>query len=486
MAYYERLSALDASFLDIEDGRSHMHVAAVLLFDAKPLERDDGGLDVERIRNYVAGRLHLIPRYRQRLVRVPIEQHPVWIDDDRFNIFYHIRHTALPRPGEIRQLKRLCGRILSQQLDVTKPLWEIWVVEGVEGGRFALIAKAHHCMVDGVSGIDILGILLSPDPGVAQGESPPWAPRPAPSSAQLLFDEVWRKVSAPLEFGRASLRALTDVRGALGTVVEGAQGIFEALRGAGTSSSPTPLNPGHIGPHRRFDWLRLEMDAIKYVKKQLGGTLNDVVLATTAGGVRRFLDRRGVSVRGIDFRALVPVSLRRAEEHGLLGNRVAQLIASLPVAEPDPVRRLRKVVATTSALKRSHQSMGGELLEEFSNWAGTTLLSQAFRLATRRRAFNIVVTNIPGPPMPLYMLGAPLEGPWPMVPLFTNQAVGIALFSYAGGLHWGVSADWDEVPDLHDLIEDLEASFAEVREAAEHRHVVPIEIENRHPFAQPG
>jgi WS/DGAT/MGAT family acyltransferase len=467
MAHYERLSALDASFLAIEDVCSHMHVAAAMLFAGGPLRRPHGGLDMERVRDYVVARLHLIPRYRQRLAYVPVEGHPVWVDDERFNVFYHVRHTSLPRPGAERQLKRLCGRILSQKLDPTKPLWEIWVVEGLADDTFAMVAKVHHCMVDGISGMDLLTALLSPVEDASVDAGPRWVARPAPRAGELFAAEVRRRALAPLEVLAAGRRALQDPRRAVSGLWEGVQGLLEAVRGTSVPASPTPLNPPQIGPHRRFDWLRMDLDLVKRVKGRLGGTVNDVVLATVAGGFRGFLTRRGVSVDAIDFRAMVPVSLRRDDERGRLGNRVSQMIVPLPVGEADVRRRYRAVLETTRALKGSHQARGGELLEEIGNWTATGVLSQIFRLAAWRRPFNVVVTNVPGPPVPLYMLGAPMKAPFPMVPLFANQAVGIALFSYAGGLFWGIIADWDAVPDLHDLVEVLTDAFRELVQVAE-------------------
>ncbi|MFN8546017.1 MAG: wax ester/triacylglycerol synthase family O-acyltransferase [Candidatus Binatia bacterium] len=465
MGHYERLSALDASFLEIEDENSHMHVAATLLLDAAPLLLPHGGLDVERVRAYVESRLHLMPRYRQRLAWIPLERHPVWVDDARFNLFYHVRHAALPRPGEERQLKRLCGRILSQKLDVTKPLWEIWVVEGLADNRFALIIKAHHSMVDGVSGMDLLTILLAPTPERRFEPAPPWHPRPAASMAELVGGELWRRGTAPIRLAQAAGGALARPWQAIASARDVVEGLVEAVATAREPASETPLNPS-IGPHRRFDWLRLGVDDVKAVKSRWGGTLNDVVLATVAGGVRRFLIKRGVRTDGLDFRALVPVSVRSAAERGRLGNRVAQMLASLPIAERDPLRRYRAVVETTGQLKRSHVVEGTELIEEVSNWTATALLTEIMRLSVQRRVYNVIVTNVPGPAIPLYFLGAPVLAAYPMVPLFGNQAVGVALFSYAGGLFWGINADWDAMPDLHDLVWALRDEFADLQQRA--------------------
>jgi diacylglycerol O-acyltransferase / wax synthase len=387
----------------------------------------------------------------------------VWVDDPHFNLVYHVRHTALPRPGEERQLKRLCGRILSQKLDLTKPLWEIWVIEGMAEGRFALVAKAHHCMVDGISGMDLLTVLLSPTPDIGFEPGPRWTPRPAPRPLALLAAEVQRRAAAPLGLLGTAGGWLRDPLGSLGAARDGVLGVLETLGVSGTPASETPLNPLHIGPHRRFDWLRMPLDEVKAVKARLGGTVNDVVLATVVGAVRSYLQGRDVDPDRLDFRAMVPVSMRRPDEQGRLGNRVSQLLAMLPIADGDRRRRFQRVVQTTRALKGSHQAAGGELIEEIGNWTATAVLSEFMRLGSRFRAYNVVVTNVPGPPVPLYLLGARLDAPYPMVPLFTNQAVGVALFSYAGGLYWGVSADWDHVPDLHDLVDALGAEFEALR-----------------------
>jgi diacylglycerol O-acyltransferase len=465
MAHYERLSALDASFLEIEDVASHMHVAAALMFDAAPLHGAHGGVDMERIRAYIASRLHLIPRYRQRLAYIPLERHPVWIDDDRFNLFYHVRHTGLPRPGEERQLKRLCGRIMSQKLDPTKPLWEIWVVEGIEGDRFALIAKAHHSMVDGVSGMDVLTVLLSPVATSDFEPGPPWTPRPAPGRVELVLGETWRRATGIGTAASGIGRTLRQPWTALREASDALASVVETLRTSGVAASATPLNR-EIGPHRRFDWARFDLEAVKAVKQRLGGTVNDVVLATVSGAARRFLAGRGLPVGGLHFRALVPVSVRVAADHGTLGNRVANFIAPLPVDEPDPLARYRKVVQTTVQQKGSHVIEGGEIIEEISNWTSTAVLTQLMRMSVNRRPFNVVVTNVPGPQIPLFLLEAPLRETYPMVPLFANQALGFAVFSYAGNLFWGLNADWDAVPDLHDLATALHTELEALRDAA--------------------
>jgi len=463
---YDRLSPQDKAFLDLETPSLHQHIAATTLFEAGPLRRADGGIDIERIRERVAARLHRLPRYRQRLAWIPVEGHPVWVDDAHFQVAYHVRHTALPRPGDERQLKRLSGRILSQPLDRARPLWEFWVVEGLDGGeRFAVVQKVHHCMIDGVSGVDLMALLMSPTPDDEVEAPPPFEPRPVPSSFELVASEIGRRASAWLgAMGRApeALRAPGEL---LQRVREDVEAVAETLGASLRSASDTPLNQP-LGPHRRFDWLDMDLAEIKSVRKGLGGTVNDVVLATVAGALRRFLALRRVDTDGLRIRANVPVSLRARDERGTLGNRIALLMAELPVSEPDPVERLARVRETMQRLKDSKQAMGAEVLAAVSEWTSATLLSLAVRMAALGRPYNLVVTNVPGPQIPLYLLGARMQTCYPVVNLQPAQGVGVALFSYAGSLFWGFTADWELVPDLHELVRAVQASFAELERAA--------------------
>jgi WS/DGAT/MGAT family acyltransferase len=469
MPRYERLSATDRTFLDVESPAYPQHIAVSMLFDAGPLRRSGGGIDAERVRAFVASRLHRIPRYRQRLAWIPVEGAPVWIDDDRFNVHYHVRHTALPAPGDERTLKRLAGRIMSQQLDRGKPLWEMWIVEGLEGDRFALITKTHHCMVDGIAGVDLMTVLLSPDPD--EKEDPPvtWLPEKPPSGLELVQGEVTRRALLPLSLARRATEALLRPREALGEVLESAAALGEIFGAGLSSASDTPLNR-ELGPHRRFDWTRLPLSEVKAVKKALGGTVNDIVLCTVAGAIGSFLERRGVPRKiqeGLALRAMVPVSVRAARDRGRTGNQIALWAASLPVAVRDPRQRLAAVREVTANLKRSKQALGAEVLAGLSEWSVPNLLSIATRLSYRFRAANLVVTNVPGPQIELYLRGARMQAAYPMLNLLANHTLGVALFSYAGGLDWGFMADWDQVPDLHDFVLDVEHAFAELREAAE-------------------
>ena len=317
MPTYQRLSAMDASFLGIEDESCHMHVGAVLIFDAASLRTSSGGIDIDRIRAAIHARLQLVPRFRQRLAYVPYERVPVWVDDDRFRLAYHVRHTALPQPGDERVLKRLVGRIMSQALDRKRPLWEMWVVEGLDGDRFALVSKTHHCMVDGISGADLMSVLLDASPDAEVGTPEPWKPAPAPSGARLMLDAALRRAAQPHQALRAALQAATSPRARLRSVADAAAGLAETFAPALNPVSPTPLNV-EVGPHRRFDWTVMRVADLKAVKNALGGTLNDVVLATVSGTLRAFFTRRGVDPGALTVRAMVPVSVRSEDERGAL------------------------------------------------------------------------------------------------------------------------------------------------------------------------
>ena len=456
---YERLTALDNSFLVFESANAPMHVASAGIFEAGPLRTPEGGIDIRRILHYVESRLHKLPRYREKLAYIPFENHPVWVDDERFNLLYHVRHTSLPRPGSVRQLKRLCARILSQQLDRGKPLWEMWVVEGLEGDRMAIISKVHHCMIDGITGADLLATLMSNEPETEIHEPANWIPRPTPSPSELLRDEVRARLRAPIDvltwLARDPLSLWKSVRG-------GVAAIADVLGGVSHLGSETPLNRP-IGPHRRFDWLSMEIAAVKEIRERVGGTLNDIVLTIVSGAVRRFLVQRNVDLRRIDFRAFVPVNVRPPEARGELGNRVAGWILDLPVDEPQAQRRHERILKETEKAKHSQQARGSQILTEAAEWTGSGVVGLAARLAESALPFNLVVTNVPGPPQPLYMLGSRLMETYPMVPLFVNQGLGIALFSNAGQLFWGFNADWDVVPDLHEFVEAISDSYEELR-----------------------
>jgi WS/DGAT/MGAT family acyltransferase len=462
----ERLSATDTLFLEIEEASVHMHVGAVALFEVGPLRNPEGRLDIERLRTFTERALFDSPRCRQKLAWVPRLEHPVWVDDPHFNLEYHVRHTALPPPGDLRQLKRLAGRLMSQKLDRGKPLWEMWVVEGLEDGRVAVVLKAHHCMVDGIAGVDLLAALLRLEPDATLPPARRWHPRPAPSPNQLLRDEVAHRAALPFEMLRATPGTLRHPQRFLSSVRESAMALGETISAGLAPTTSTPFDT-ELSPYRRFDWTRLDGAAVREIRKQLGGTLNDVVLATVAGAVGRFLARRGQQFGPRDvFRVMVPVSVRKRGERGNPGNRVVNFLARLPVDERDPRRRLERTIETTRQLKESRLVQGAELIEELSDRTFDTIITEFVQLAARTHAYNMVVTNVPNSPRPVFLLGARLTEIYPLVPLFTGQGAGIALFSYDGHLCWGFNADWDAFPDLHDLVEDVEREFAKLREAA--------------------
>jgi len=448
---YQRLTQIDNSFLIYESDRGSMHVASTQIHEAGPLRRRDGAIDIERIQEYVLSRLHRIPRYRQRLAYTPLEGHPIWVDDASFNIAYHVRHSCLPRPGTERQLKRTVGRIFSQQLDRGKPLWEMWVIEGLEGDRIAIVSKVHHCMVDGVSGSELISELLTAEPREKVESPPVWNPKPAPGRLALGLDEVQRLASAPVRLGSALADLVRDEDHARHHLAERLRATRRLMSDA-TGSTPVPFNRP-VGPYRRIDWIPMSLDRIKALRRAVGGTVNDVVLATATGGFAQFLRRtRGMDLDDVHFRVMAPVSVRSEQERGTLGNRVSAWTVELPLAERDPLTCLSKIREQTEDLKSSKQALGADTLTQVTEWTGSGLLSLGSRLMTLGTPFNSVITNVPGPRTPLYMLESRLLEIHPHVPLMGTLGLGIALFSYASTISWGFSADWDLVPDLHDLV----------------------------------
>ncbi|HLY48050.1 MAG TPA: wax ester/triacylglycerol synthase family O-acyltransferase [Solirubrobacteraceae bacterium] len=461
MANADRLTGLDSSFLHLERDSVHMHVAGCAIFSGSaPTHRE--------LLEAIQSRLHLVPRYRQRLAFVPFGQgRPVWVDDPHFNLAYHVRHTALPDPGSEEQLMRMTGRVFSQALDRSRPLWEVWLVEGLSGSRFALLSKTHHALVDGISGVDIMTVLFdtSPEPMPVAPPDQEWVARPLPSGAQLLADALLERATVPAEMARGLRAALRGPRAVAGQAARsvGALGEF-AL--SGLQPAPSTLFNVPIGPHRRFTWVQGDLGEFKAVKNALSGTVNDVVLTVVTGALRRYMRRHGEPTDGVVLRAMVPVSVRADVERGALGNRVAAMWAPLPVGIDDPVKRLRSISASMRELKASGQAVGAQVLTSLSGFAPPTIMSQAARLQARQRLFNLVVTNVPGPQFPLYLLGRELEAIFPMVPLAKNTALGIAIMSYHGQLNFGLSGDYDALADLDVLADDLRASVDEIVAAA--------------------
>jgi len=438
-----------------------MHVASVLLFDGDPPPYDELLANIDR-------RLHLVPRYRQRLAFVPFGQgRPRWVDDPHLNLRYHVRATALPSPGSEGQLRALAGRVFAQPLDRDKPLWELWLVEGVEDGRFAVLSKTHHALVDGVSGVDIGTVLFDTAP---VPEAPPdpgrgWLPRPLPSRAQLLGEALLERATVPAEIVRTVRAVLRGPRQIAAGLRDAAVGVG-AMAWAGLNPAPpSPYNRA-IGPHRRFTWTRAQLADLKAIKNELGGSVNDVVLTTVAGGLGRHLRRRGHDTDGLELKAMVPVSVRSDLERGELGNRVAAMMAPLPVWCQEPLARLDIVRDSMRHLKEGGQAVGAQVLTQLTGFASPTVMGQAARLFSRQRYFNLVVTNVPGPQLPLYLMGRKMLEPFPMVPLAENQALGVAIMSYNGRINFGLVGDYDAMADMDELAEDLRESLSELAEAA--------------------
>jgi diacylglycerol O-acyltransferase / wax synthase len=462
----DRLSPLDAAFLHVEDHVSHMHIGSVVVFEGPPPPFND-------VVAMVDAKLDLVPRYRQKVRFVPFELgRPVWVDDPHFNIEYHLRHTALPAPGGEEELRRLVGRVMAQQLDRSKPLWEIWMVEGLEGGRWAVVAKTHHALVDGVSGTDLLAVIMDLDPATPRPEPSGWRPCPEPSGLRLVVDAFENFLLSPYEqlrVARAQTRALRRLASSL---VDVAGGIF-SLSGL---VRPTPLSSlnGPLGPHRRYAWATTSVDEIKHVRRALGGTFNDVVLASITNGFRELLLSRDESVDRV-VRTLVPVSVRARDEtgravgDGTYENKVSAMFAELPVDLDDPVLRLRAVTAQMEDLKESRQALAGEALTSMSGFAPPMLLALGMRLATRagQRNVNTVTTNVPGPQVHLYAAGRRMLRAFPYVPLAGQVRLGIAIFSYDGEVTFGITGDYDTTADIDVLAGGIEDGMTQMLKACE-------------------
>jgi len=438
-----------------------MHVASTLIFEGPTP-------DYGEFRDHVASRLHLVPRFRQKLRFVPLGLgRPVWEDDPHLNLEYHVRQTALPPPGSEEQLRILAARIFSQALDRSKPLWELWLVDGLYGDRFAVVGKSHHCLVDGVSGVDITTVLFDIDrEPVGPPASPEeWLPRPEPSDAEVLAEAVLDRVTNPTEIAGGVAGLLRAPGEIASRIQEGLSAVGE-FAGTGMGAPPSPFNVD-IGGHRRFAWVPGNLGQMKQIKDRLGGTVNDVVLAAVAGALGRYLRARGHSTADLELRAMVPISVRTEDEHGALGNRVSAMMAPLPVGVEDPVQRLRTISETMGDLKASRQAVGATLLTELTAFAPPTIAAQAARLQSRQRFFNLVVTNVPGPQFPLFVLGRELQVVFPMVPLAKRQAVCVGIMSYNGQVNFGLIGDYDAIPDLDGLAGDLQNALAELAAVAE-------------------
>ncbi|MFP3902398.1 MAG: wax ester/triacylglycerol synthase family O-acyltransferase [Acidimicrobiia bacterium] len=435
----DTLSTLDAQFLHLEDGISHMHIAGGCVFAGPAPTMDE-------LSRLIRSKLHLVPRYRQRVRSVPLGLgRPVWADDPHFDLDHHLRCVALPRPGDDAAFRALMGRLMSRELDRDRPLWETWLVEGVEGGRWALIFKVHHCLVDGVAGSGLLEVLLDLEPTTDTPPPEPWEPAPeTPGAVKVL--SAWAGLARD---AATSSRGLPDAirhpATALQAAIPTAQGLAQWVGHLG-STSPLSID-GTIGPRRSWAHADVALHDVKAVGRAVGATVNDVILAAVSGGYRDLLTRRGDDVDTAVLRSLVPVSTRREDGHGVLDNRVSAMLYELPVRTADPVERLRQVQRELGALKASRMAEAGATLTSLGDLALPAAIATVSRLASRamrvlpQRSINTVITNVPGPQFPLYCLGREMVGYRPFVPIFHGVRVGTAIISYNGRVFIGVTGD---------------------------------------------
>jgi diacylglycerol O-acyltransferase len=460
--HMDRLSSVDASFLAQEREGSHMHIGSILLFEGPAPDAADVAAHIET-------RLHLVPRYRQKLSFPRLEMgRPFWVDDPDFNMGYHVRHTALPAPGSVDQLRLLAGRIFSQRLDRSKPLWELWLVEGLEDGRFAVINKTHHALVDGVSGADLTAVIF--DVQREGTEVPPpkgdWQPAPEPGDVTVAARGVSDLAGAPAGLARRAFSVLSNPGRTVSQAREVAAGLGEVAWHAVVSAPDTPLN-GPMGPHRRLTWVRVPLAELKEVKTSLGGTVNDVFLTVVSGALHRWLRERGVRTEGLELRSAVPVSIRAEGAAGELGNQITIMIGRLPTYVEDPVERHRVVVEQMKGLKESKQALGAEVISGLEDFAPPTIFAQASRLHFSTRVYNLLTTNVPGPQFPLYLLGREMVELVPVAFLAPGQRLAVAMMSYNGTAALSLIADYDTMPDLDQLTGFALDELAALREAAQ-------------------
>jgi diacylglycerol O-acyltransferase len=458
-AHLDRLTSIDAGFLHQEDGGAHMHIGGLGVFEGPP---PTGG----QFREHIASRLQLVPRYRQKLVEMPFGTgRPIWVEDPDFRVGYHVRHTALPSPGSDQQLLTLTSRILSQRLDRTKPLWEMWLVEGLADGRFAIVAKTHHAMIDGVGGVDLLTALFDLTPEGTRMEADDWLPAETPGTVGLLTQGAKGAVRNLVRLGTRGAALAVQPRQAV-KEVSTALTALGAAAGPLVSGAPPSLLNRKPGPHRRVEIVRTSLSDYKTVKQAFGATVNDVVLTAVAGALGRFLTGRGEEVDGVRLKACVPVSVRTSEKEGAAGNEITIMTAPLPVGITDPVGRLSLVRASMEHLKTSRQAEGAKVLTSLENALPPAVLARASRLGFSSRMYNLLVTNVPGPQVPIYMLGRQLQELAPLAFLAPEHTLAIAIVSYNGSVTYGLLGDADALPDLAELAQHLEDCLAELVKAA--------------------
>ena len=455
----ERLSSLDASFLYLERPAMHMHVAGVSVF----APREDGPLTYEDVARVAEARLHLAPRLRQRVLTVPGGlARPLWVDDDHFDLDFHLRRAAIPSPGGRLQLERAVGRVLSRPLDRAKPLWELYVFEGLEHDRTAVLLKMHHALADGISGMLIASALfdLSPDAELGPPPRERWKPGSPPTSLDLAVDAVQDLLLHPIEALVRAAEAPAHAAAVIGETLDGLRSIV------GMGAPPQGPFDAHVGPARRFATAEVTFERLHEVKRALGGTINDVVLTGVAGGLHLLLTERGEPTRGRVLRVMVPVSVRSKAEQGDVGNRVAPAFVDVPVGKMTPGARLKRVRAATQALKESAMAVSADSIIGLGAYAPPAIHAMAARMVSRGHWFNLVVSNIPAPQVPMYLAGAQLVVNYPSMPLGENTGLSIACTSLGGTMGFGLTADWDALRDIDVLARGIESSFDELELAA--------------------
>ena len=458
--HLDRLSSIDAGFLHIEDEGAHMHIGALGVFEG-PVPSGAA------FRAHIDARLPALPRYRQKLQLMPLGSgRPVWVEDTSFRLDYHVRHTALPAPGGEQELMTLVNRVVGQRLHRTKPLWEMWLVEGLEDDRWAIICKTHHAMIDGVSGVDLLTVLLDLEPATPELPAPPpWRPAETPGAVDLLATGARGLVRNIGELSTRSVKLAVQPKRGIRAVLGAATALAETAKPLLDGAPKTPLNT-KPGPHRSVAVVTTKLADYKLAKSRSGATVNDVVLAAVAGALGTFLADRGMDVDGVQLRACVPVSLRPEEKKGALGNEIAIMMAPLPVGLKDPKLRLSFIQDAMKHLKSSKQAEGAKVLTSIENALPPAILARASKLGFSSRLYNLLVTNVPGPQVPIYLLGRELKELVPLAFLAPEHTLAIGVMSYNGNVTYGLIADADAVPDLPSLARYLEEALAELVTAA--------------------
>ncbi len=451
----DRLSTLDYSFLSLERGELPMHMGSLMVFEGP-------APTYEEFREAIANRLDLLPRYRQRVREVPMQLNaPIWVDDPHFQLDYHLRHIALPPPGGEEQLQEITSQLLDQRLDLSRPLWEAWLIVGIDGDNWAVLNKTHHAMVDGLGGTDMIEAIMDPEPGNTEPKPSDWLPKSEPGNSSLLTAALTDLIKEPIrtieqvgEATRAPRRAAAATAAQLAGTVRAGDKLLHT----------EDFLIGPVGPHRRWTWVEMDLDTVKGVKNRFGGTVNDVLLTATTGGFRALLLERGEELASdATIRTMIPVSVRQSDKSGG-GNAVSAVFTDLPVGEPDPIAVLNVIRADMEHLKRSPEALAVPALLNASTFVSPGLLSAAGRLAARvpQRSVGTVTTNIPGPQHPLYFMGRLMTGLVPFVPLGPRIRVAVALMSYNGGVWAGINADYDAVPDVEQVPEGMVATLSDL------------------------